>query len=372
MPRRLLAVFLLAAAGWAAPPYKERWVTKYFFDEEASSLVITDFQFPSPKRGVASGFINKGKDKPKPVMLVTSDQGERWSLVPVKEVPRSIYFLDEFTGWFVGEKSIWKTEESGRSWQKLNNAPKEMTRVWFLSRERGWAVGGQKQVFETSDGGETWKPLAAAALPKMNPDFSSYSVISFADKKIGMIAGWSDPPRRGELPGWMDPAKSRDRPQWPTTMALLQTVDGGDTWSASTASIFGQMTQVSFAPNGLSLGLIEFKDNFAFPSEVFLASRGKNGKNERVFREANRAITDVLIAPGGVCYLAGTEVTGTVRDSPIPGKLKILKSSDLKSWTEMPVDYRADAHRAMLTAPDAENVWVATDTGMLLKLVREP
>ena len=37
----------------------------------------------------------------------------------------------------------------------------------------------------------------------------------------------------------------------------------------------------------------------------------------------------------------------------------------------MEVDYRAVAHRAILAAPDAANLWVATDTGMILQLVRE-
>jgi hypothetical protein len=37
----------------------------------------------------------------------------------------------------------------------------------------------------------------------------------------------------------------------------------------------------------------------------------------------------------------------------------------------MEVDYRAVGRRAILAAPDAANLWVATDTGMILKLVQE-
>jgi len=367
--RSFLASGLAVAA--TPPPYKERWAIKYFYDEEASSLVITDLQFPSAKRGIASGFIAKPNDKGnKPVVLVSSDSGERWTLFPIKDFPRSLFFLDDGTGWMVGDKNLWKTEESGRSWQKLNNSPKEINRVWFVSRERGWAVGAQKQVLETVDGGITWTPLAAAALPKVNPETTSYNVITFAGEKDGIIAGWSNPLREGELPNWMDPKKARDRPQWPTTIALLQTRNGGQTWLPSTASIFGHMSRISLAPNGDSLGLVEFQDNFSYPSEVFLASGQSKGRNERVFRESNRFITDVLLAPGGAGYLAGVEAIGTVRNSPVPGKLKILRSTDHKTWTEMPVDYRADAHRAILAAPDEINVWVATDTGIILKLVR--
>jgi len=37
----------------------------------------------------------------------------------------------------------------------------------------------------------------------------------------------------------------------------------------------------------------------------------------------------------------------------------------------MTVDYRATARNAMLSAADAKNIWVATDTGMILKLTGE-
>ncbi len=38
------------------------------------------------------------------------------------------------------------------------------------------------------------------------------------------------------------------------------------------------------------------------------------------------------------------------------------------AWDEMKVDYRAVARTVMLAGPDAEHVWAATDTGMILHL----
>ena len=46
----------------------------------------------------------------------------------------------------------------------------------------------------------------------------------------------------------------------------------------------------------------------------------------------------------------------------------MLRSNDLKVWEEMEVDYRAVAQRAVIAAPDAKHMWVATDTGMILTL----
>jgi hypothetical protein len=68
--------------------------------------------------------------------------------------------------------------------------------------------------------------------------------------------------------------------------------------------------------------------------------------------------------------LVGYETAGPVFRSPIPGKLRVLTSSDLEKWTEMPVDYRAVAHAALITGPDEKHLWIATDTGMILKLVQ--
>jgi hypothetical protein len=54
---------------------------------------------------------------------------------------------------------------------------------------------------------------------------------------------------------------------------------------------------------------------------------------------------------------------------PIPGKVKMLTSTDLSVWTEMPVDYKAVGRSLVLAGPDPEHVWAATDTGMILQMV---
>jgi len=51
---------------------------------------------------------------------------------------------------------------------------------------------------------------------------------------------------------------------------------------------------------------------------------------------------------------------------PYPGRQ--LTSKDLAKWVPMEVDYRAEALRTFLAAPDNDNIWLATNTGMILKL----
>jgi len=169
----------------------------------------------------------------------------------------------------------------------------------------------------------------------------------------------------------METQRTQLEKQVPHLALLLQTKTGGDTWIASDASIFGQMTRTTLSSQrNVGLSLVEFRDQFDYPSEVYRLNL-LTGESVRVFRTKDRAITDVRLFPGSSrAFLAGYETTGSVYRSPIPGKLKVLTSDDLENWTEMPVDYRAVAHSAVISGPDDKNVWIATDTGMILKLVQ--
>ena len=42
----------------------------------------------------------------------------------------------------------------------------------------------------------------------------------------------------------------------------------------------------------------------------------------------------------------------------------------MTEWTEMPVDYKAVATTLVLAGPDRDHLWAATDTGMILHLVK--
>jgi hypothetical protein len=149
-------------------------------------------------------------------------------------------------------------------------------------------------------------------------------------------------------------------------------LDGGATWSPSSASIFGKVTRISLTPGGDSLGLVEFSSNFEWPSEVYRFHAG-GGESTRLYRKSDRFITDILLTQGGTAYMAGTETTAVVQDNPIANKVKIIRTRDNENFEEMQVDYKAHAHRVFLAAAPTEGlepeIWLATDTGTILKLV---
>jgi hypothetical protein len=365
--RNLKSVFLLFAVALLARA-DPHWRLQYFYDEARANFVIADLNFPSAKRGIAVGAITDSGHV-KPMSALTSDGGEHWSLVPLKEPGVSLYFLNDSLGWLVTTKGLWQTEESGRAWRKLKS-PAGLEQVHFVDPNHGWAIGLRKQIYETKNGGADWIELPALENLNSSKENTHFAWIEFANKDVGMIGGWSKAPRRGEqrLPDWLDPEAAEHRREWPQLGILLDTRDGGKTWTPGTMSLFGQITAAKLSPEGWGVGLIEFSDAFDWPSEVFFLD-WKSGKQKRVYRQKDRKVTDLAIAsPTGPIYLGGVEHFGKLQQLPIPQKVKIMRSDDVDHWSEMPVDYRAVARRVMLATTATGEAWAATDTGMILKL----
>jgi len=382
--RRTIQLFPTILALFAPALCAESWKLQYFYDEAHAQLQLTDLAFPSAQRGVAIGWIQATNSdrKPKPASVVTSDGGAHWTLTPLKDEPRSLFFLNESLGWMVCDNGIWLTEEAGRSWRKVGDQKKPdpkigpappgglIRSVWFLDEQHGFAVGYQKTVLETHDGGKTWTAVEEASKPTGHPSFTGYTEIAFTGK-LGLIVGASVPPRRdgGHYPAWADPERASKQRQRPTLTLALETRDGGANWRSQTAPVFGQVGALSLA-GMVGLDVMEFQDNFEVPSEVYLLDLSTGGSTG-VYRAANRHVTDALVFGQGLpAFLAAVEPPGKMSNLPIPGKVKMLSSTDLREWKEMDVDYRAVAGRLVLAGPDPDHVWAATDTGMILKLVK--
>jgi photosystem II stability/assembly factor-like uncharacterized protein len=357
-----------ALAAWVTPLDAQRWQVQYFYDQNKSSLAINDLQFASAARGVAVGTVREGS-RERPVALVTSDGGAHWQLVPLKEAPISLFFLNDNIGWMVTEKGLWQTTEAGKSWTKLPRVPAQVFRVYFKDEKNGWAVGAKKTVIETHDGGQQWTRVAAAAEQPGAAQYSAYGWIAFATPQLGIITGWNSPPERTfapRLPEWIDPQAAIQHREWPHLALSMETRDGGKTWKSASASVFGQVTHVRFGPPGKGLGLIEFSSAFEYPSMVYWI-KWPTGGSETIYRDKKFAVSDVWVTPDGTGYLSGIVVVGELR-SVVPGKVKVLKSQDLSNWTEIEVDYRAVANRTTLAAAGDHQIWLATDNGMILKL----
>jgi photosystem II stability/assembly factor-like uncharacterized protein len=365
---RLGAVLLAVAAAGAAAA-AGGWQTQYLYDEDRSSLVIVDLQMASAKRGVAVGYVQRDEHQD-PVSLVTSDGGQHWRRTPLKKMPVSLFFLNEGLGWMVTDKGhLWKTTEAGESWTELPKPPGEILRVHFTSETDGWAAGAKKSILETHDGGRHWSAVQAAAEPPGKAELSAYNVIAFANQQYGFIGGLNLPPQAAgpDLPAWMDPQSDMSQHRLPHLIYAVATLDGGKTWKASSVSVFGETSRLRLLPNGQGLGLLVYAQDFYYPSEVYKIDL-RTGRSTTIYKDQKFAVSDVWLDADGTVYLAGTVSQAKLRDV-VPGKVQVLTSKDDLSWTEMPVDYRASALRVILASAEGE-MWMATDSGMILKLAR--
>lgn len=360
----LVCLFLTALTAQGQPA----WRSVYVHDEDQSSLSFSAVAFAPPGCVIATGvMVTKGRQKP--IALVSSDSGEHFTTVPLKEFPRTVQALDATHAWLATEGAVWSSNDCGMTWTRLAKNG-DLFRVHFLDAQRGFATGLNKTVLRTADGGKKWEKLAVAAEPAGSPERSAYTAIAFAGS-YGLISVFHEPRRPDEspIPDWMDPSSAKRRRQWPSLTLLLQTLDGGQAWKASSSSILGKIGQVRLGPQGNGLVLIGFDRAFEVPSEVYRFDY-TTGKTTRLFRDKTRAITDVALLPGGQSILAGFEPPGSLYQLPIPGRVHILESVDGGNWREMKVDYRAVGRHVSLAYGAEGPVFAVTDTGMILRLDR--
>ncbi|MEP7364590.1 MAG: hypothetical protein ABI972_15145 [Acidobacteriota bacterium] len=349
------------------------WNQVFFHDADEQQLSILEIAFYSNRAAMAIALLSD-RGRVKPASLRTTDSGVHWTLGELKPTALSVQFLDEANGWMAATNGIYKSTDAGQSWRRVVRNS-EIRHVRFADRERGYAAGGECTALETIDGGKSWKPIEAASSYKANKDRINYRWIELANTTMGFIVGSYDPVRpyrRDDLPAWIDPESSRRlHRQTPALSLVLQTIDGGKVWKPTSSSIFGHITRLRMGSRGLGLALVEFDDSFDYASEVFLINLS-TGKTDRTYREAERAITDVLIRDDGSFWMAGVESPGRLRTSPIPAKVHILKGDGGGNWIEMEVDYRATARRVRFAESPTGQLFACTDTGMILHLGTPP
>ena len=359
-----LLCLALALPIWAV---EGSWKVQYFYDKDDSKFVINDFQFVTENCGYAAGFRESKKMPLRPMLIRTGDGGKSWQESYPPSVPETVFFVNETEGWMSAQSGVWYTPDAGKSWRKQGEFS-GVSRIWFIDEKRGWVIGAQKLMKETRDGGDTWTDVAAAKDVTGKPQNTRYTAIAFQGK-VGVVAGVSEPARpAAESPAWVDPQEAAGRRLWPTLSIGVRTSDGGETWTTQTAPVFG--TTVRMRLNGkVGMSVVRYGESFEVPSEVYAINLA--GKVQSAFRQKNRVVTDAGWI-GADAIVVAVEPPGKMNQLPFPGKLKVLRSLDMTSWTEMDVSYKAFGGNAILEVINETNAWIATDTGMILHLVPPP
>ena len=89
--------------------------------------------------------------------------------VPVRSTLTAVYFVDEKTGWAVGQWGVvLRTDDAGESWtlqRRDTSVDQPLFSVWFRDRQRGYAVGLWSLLIATGDGGKTWTQVTIPPPP---------------------------------------------------------------------------------------------------------------------------------------------------------------------------------------------------------------
>ncbi len=115
------------------------------------------------------------------------DSGLTWEMQKSDYVPEyfiDIQFVNTSTGWVLGvDGEVLKTENGGSDWNLISNQDLHwcFNDIFFLDADNGWMVGDNQRVYRTHDGGVTWDNL------QLDQKQGNLSKVQFFDENFGWI-----------------------------------------------------------------------------------------------------------------------------------------------------------------------------------------
>jgi photosystem II stability/assembly factor-like uncharacterized protein len=230
--------------------------------ESGVQSALYDLDFTDPQNGIVVG--QNG------TILKTTDGGKTWRRIKVKlhmedwqVAPPHFFGVARGSNpnnlWIVGPVgTILRSRDGGETWENISLPPPPdqiggrywdltLNGVYFVNDNEGWIVGEFGKIFHTTDGGDTWeKQENVLDLPKFTrPDLSEEEALRrripplhLEDLYIFDVAFLN--PKRGFVAA--------------ETGILLETSDGGQTWTNARTGRIDTLLSVTAVPkNGDSL-----------------------------------------------------------------------------------------------------------------------
>ena len=169
-------------------------------------------------------------------IMKSTNGGNNWSNLNATGEFGSFYFVDANNGWSIvsGSNSappykITRTTNGGLNWfvQYTDNTQGSFSKIHMTDLNNGWIVGSSGKILKTNNGGINWTFVTNAGLTSTSKSKTLY----FLNANTGWIAN--------------------AEANWPVHK-ILQTTDGGNSWSQNIQSFDGSIFNIFFwdANNG--------------------------------------------------------------------------------------------------------------------------
>ena len=231
----------------------------------------------------------------------------------------AVFFTSSERGWIGGDGGyLAMTTDGGKNWmtQNLSNSD-NVNEIYFRNDDNGYVLAGRR-IYLTKDGGKTWRENIVVNqndYKNLSPEFLS---IRFSDKKRGWIVG-SLSNRREEV----------------VDSLVLQTTDGGETWSRVIVPTRQELYHLYFTSND---------NGWLVGSGGVILNTGDGGKTWRIQTSNTRSNiynvafrdSDDGIAVGGGGMILRTEDGGDswhkINSNTTKSLLRVNFINDKNGW----------------------------------------
>ncbi len=259
--------------------------------------------------------------------------GKSWHKSEIK-IPAEltgIYFLDADHGWAIGQKGLITNTTNGKDWDiQISKVDTTLRSIYFVNKDVGYAVGENQTILSSKNGGRTWKVLDGGIVGNVGDDETSmFNAMQFLDESTGWIAGIR-----------VFPAKKQQK------TIIQKTIDGGQTWTLQETGKEDIIEDIFF---------IDESNGWAVGENGLILHTNNSGKTwTDQMSGTEETIRSVAFADSKVGWAVGGDF----------GVGVILSTTDGgQSWTvETQKQKMVKVH-----VLDKKNAWLAGASGLILK-----
>jgi photosystem II stability/assembly factor-like uncharacterized protein len=180
-----------------------------------------------------------------PALALAQDQGQ-WEIIQEGIVHEfwAVDFVDEDTGWFSGEKGLFRTVDGAENWTRINDS--SFLAIDFYNDSLGWALDGADDgdyIFKTSNGGLTWSKQVRTGgtghLTVVTDSIVYATGLEYILKTSDGGSTWEKITLATEPTGMQVCFRNADTGVIANNDRFFRTVDGGEDWEEVSTGLNG-------------------------------------------------------------------------------------------------------------------------------------